>query len=275
VAQESQPAISATSGQLSTRFAIDPKSPESSVPSNEERNRNPLEFGYFLQDLLEQAEQARKAKDYPAVIRFYRAVAKAVPENAKGWSKLCEAYETVHDRDRAIVACRYAIDRPAVELQDFVRFVRLMVAKNGELADKERAELNAVLVHLDGQPGMELAASHLRCQVGVKAKDVAMMETCTQALAKAAPDDPKTMVFRWSLAMMKGQPAEAQRLLESARATGVPRESIALMESVVPSSGRSWRGAGLAGGTALTAAVVAALILTLRRRRTLGGRTAS
>jgi hypothetical protein len=267
-------------GQLSTRFAIDEANPEANIPSTKERNQSPLEFGYYLQDLLERAEGARKAKDFSAVIRYYRAVAKAVPESAKGWSKLCESYEIVNDRERAIIACRYAIDRLGVELQDYVRYVHLILKKSAqgkavEFSVAERTELDRVLAHLEKQEGLELAVGHLRCEIGLKLKDVAMMETCTRALAKVAPDDPKTVVFQWSLAVMKGQTAEAQHLLERARATGVKHDGVELMESVTPSARGPSRTAKIAGATALLTIVFAAVLFAaIRRRRALTGRPA-
>jgi len=60
---------------LSSKFSVNDRDPESSVPGARARDASPLEFGYFLQDLLEKAERARKDNDMPAVIRFYRAVA--------------------------------------------------------------------------------------------------------------------------------------------------------------------------------------------------------
>ncbi len=39
--------------QLSQKFPINETDPEASVPSPRERDRNPLEFGYLLQDLIE------------------------------------------------------------------------------------------------------------------------------------------------------------------------------------------------------------------------------
>jgi hypothetical protein len=263
-------------GQLSTRFGIDDASPEASVPSVQERNRNPLEFGYYLQDLLEKAEKARKNKDYSTVIRYYRAVAKAVPDNAKGWSKLCEAYEVVHDRDRAIVACRYAIERPAAEAQDFVRYVHLII-DTPQVTAKEKTELDAVLTHLDEADATGLVANHLRCEVGVKLKSVGLMETCLKVLAKKAPDDPKTVVFRWALAVMKGQTEEANRLLVYARAAGVGTENVERMESITPSArGTSWRRAGIAGATAVVGlALLAGLLAAIRRRRSPTSRPAT
>ncbi|MEO5768282.1 MAG: hypothetical protein ABIS92_08005 [Polyangia bacterium] len=223
-------------GQLSAKFAIDPRNPEGNIPSIKDRNSNPLEFGYFLQDLLERAEQARKENDFEGVIRYYRAVAKAVPDNAKGWSKLCEAYDFVKDRDRAIRACKYAIDRPAVELQDYLRYVRLILSREDQLPASDQGEVNAVLAHLDEQPSLELVSNELRCEAGVKLKDVAMLERCTKVLVRLAPGDPKTVVFQWSLAMQKGQRSEAERFIALARKSGVVLANVERMEKVTSSS---------------------------------------
>ena len=120
---------------------INDADPESSIPDDKAKNANPLEFGYLLQDLLVRAEDAKKDKDFQAVIRYYRAIAKGVPDRAKGWGKLCEAYEVVHDRDRAIHSCKYAIERDGAEAGDFVRYVGLIVSKPDELTADERKEL--------------------------------------------------------------------------------------------------------------------------------------
>src|SRR5262245_24065672 len=70
--------------QLSKAFPIDADNPEARIPTAKQRDRNPLEYGYFLQDLIEGAEQARRAGDHAAVVGYYRAVVKAVPDRAKG-----------------------------------------------------------------------------------------------------------------------------------------------------------------------------------------------
>ena len=45
-----------------SHFKIDDADPEASVPTVEEQSKQPLEFGYFLQDLAAKAERAGKAK---------------------------------------------------------------------------------------------------------------------------------------------------------------------------------------------------------------------
>lgn len=215
--------------QLSQKFRIDHDNPEASLPSAAERDRNPLEFGYLLQDLLERAEHARATNDLRGVIRYYRAVAAAVPDSPKPWVKLCEAYETAGDRERAVRACRFAIERRGVELQDYIRYVRLVLSKKEALAADERASLDAVLAHLDAQPEVGMVGHHLRCELGVKAKDIALLEACTAALRSVAPDDAKTVVFEWALAIEKGELDRAAGLADRAEQLGVVVDNVERM----------------------------------------------
>jgi len=255
-------------GQLSSKFAIDARDPESSVPSAKERDRNPLEFGYFLQDLLERAAHAQKALDYDGVIRYYRAVAKAVPDSAKGWSKLCEAYETAKDRDRAIRACKYALDRRGVELQDYLRYVRLILGGQAPLTESEQGELTAVFQHLQKQPadaGLGPVVDQLRCEMGVKLKSVPILEECTKHLATGAPNDPRTVVFQWNLAVLKGQRDEAERYVGLARKSGVVAESLDRMQRLTSDmGGRS--GLVVVAGAATLGCLAIAVLLVMRRR---------
>ena len=252
-------------GQLSVLFPIDDSDPESSVPTPKDRDGNPLEFGYYLQDLLAKAEMATKKNDHQAAIRYYRALSISIPNQAQGWSKLCQAYETAGDRQRAIGACKYAIDREGAELKDFTRFVDLLVSKPDALLPEERTAVNDVLTHLDKQPGLAVPTAHLRCKVAVKMDDRAALEGCTSVLAKAAPEDPKTVVFQWSLAVLRGQRDQAVRLVDRAKQVGVETDSIERMSRVNAASGRRWF--GLLGGIALGAVAVALAVLVIRRRR--------
>ena len=220
-------------GQLSSKFRIDSRDPESSIPSVKERNRSPLEFGYLLQDLVEFAARAQQSGDFEGAIKYYRAVAKAVPDVAKSWSKLCEAYETAKDRDRAIRACKYAIDRKGVELQDYLRYVRLILSGSGPLTASEQTELDAVLSHLSKQQEVAVAplvVAQLRCEMGVKTKSVPTLEACTKELSRVAPEDSRTAVFLWNLALLKGQRAEAERYIGQAKKAGVVLENIERMQ---------------------------------------------
>ncbi len=252
-------------GQLSVLFPINDSDPESSVPTPKQRDGNPLEFGYYLQDLLAKAEAATKKNDHQSAIRYYRALAASIPNQAQGWSKLCQSYEATRDRQRALGACKYAIDREGAELQDFTRFVELMVGKPEALLPEERTAVNDVLVHLDKQPGLAVPAAHLRCKAAVKMDDRANLEACTAVLATSSPDDPKTVVFQWSLAVMRGQRDQAALLVDRARAMGVETDSLERMSSVMSARGGRW--SMLLGAIALGGAALLLALLAIRRRR--------
>jgi hypothetical protein len=251
--------------QLSKSYGVNEENPEANIPSVKSRNKNPLEFGYFLQDLLEGAERARKAGDYGAYVRYYRAVVKAAPERAKGWSKLCEAYEIVNDHARAAQACGQALVRPGVEMQDYVRFVHQSLMKPEPPTPAELKTFNEVLEHLDKQPNIGLTASHLRCEIGVKVGDPRMLETCTAALAKEAPNDPKTVIFQWTLAVQRGQKGEAARLLTQARAMKLPPENLERMEQLTFADRPRW-GLWAGAGIALLLAAAGGTLLARRKR---------
>jgi tetratricopeptide (TPR) repeat protein len=253
-------------GQLSTLYKINDADPESSVPTPKQRIANPLEFGYYIQDTLVKAEAATKRNDMATAIKHYRALAAAIPAQAQGWSLLCEAYEKVYDRERALRACKYALDREGAALKDYRRYVSLMVGKPGDLTTEEQGALNAVVGHLDKQPEMAIPAAHLRCQSAVKTKDTAAMQACTAVLAKAAPQDPKTIVFQWSYAVMRGDKAEASRLLGMAQQAGVASDSIERMSRVAPTRWGSTRFVGVAALGAVAILLTFVFLLLPRRR---------
>jgi hypothetical protein len=227
-------------GQLSTKFRINEDSPEHSVPSDVEKRDNPIQFGYFLQDLLAKGEGARKRKDFSAMVRYYRALAKAVPDQATSWSQLCEAYMLANDPAHGARACKTALERPGAELKDFTRFVSLTLQKPEPLMPPERAEVEKVLAHIAGDPALNVTVNQLRCQLAVKMSDEKALEQCTAALAKAAPDDLKTIIYQWSLAVRKGQGPEATRLLKRAQGMGLARQSIEDMRRFTPGSMGRW-----------------------------------
>jgi len=253
--------------QFSTLFKIaDDDNPEGSVPTVKDRNTNPLEFGYYVQDLLTRAEVETKRKDYARVIKYYRALGAAIPEEARGWSLLCEAYQTAGDRERAIRACKYAIDRKGVQIKDYRRYVELLVAKPADLDADERTEINAVLAHLDQQPDMAVPTADLRCEAAVKMNDAGALQACTKVLGAVAPDDRKTIVFQWSLAVMRGDRTEAAQLLAKAEKAGVAPESLARMSEVAITS-RWWVSPGRGVAVLGVAALLALLALVAYRRR--------
>jgi hypothetical protein len=146
------------------QFVLNDADPEGSVPPLAQRNADPLQFGYFLQDLLDRAAAATKQGDAAAAIRYQRAISKAVPERAMAFSRLCALYESTGQRQAAIAACRGAVDREGVVIDDYVRYVRLLLGSSGAVAQADAEEVRAVLAHLRSQPGTGATVEELRRQ---------------------------------------------------------------------------------------------------------------
>jgi len=264
---------------LASAFPIDHANPEASIPSVTARNAKPLEFGYFLQDLVTFAEAAGRAGDHVSEARYYRAFTAAVPDAVAGFSRLCQSLESARQRDDALVACRKALGLGGATLEDHVRFVHLVLAKPGPLGPGEQDDVNAVIAHLRQSPDTRVAASHLQCELGVHLESIPLLAECTATLAAIAPADPKTLTFEWALAVRQGDSARARALIGRARAVGLKGESLARMERATDALEGAWRHRLVDGRALLATALIALLFVCLgavyaRRRRSAAAKLA-
>lgn len=213
-------------------FEIDDEDPESSVPSDEEANKKPLEFGYYIQDLAAKAEKAGQAGDHVAEARYYAALSKAAPAVAYAPSKLCSAYEAAGNIPKAIAACRTAITRRGSTAADYTHFVNVVLSSHDKLPALEEEELRLVINHLAGESKVgDPIPSMLRCEVALRFGNTQALQACTAELATSAPTDPKTVSFQWALALQKHDRSAALQLIERARGVGMKPEGIAMMEA--------------------------------------------
>ena len=260
-ADESPPDVPPSTGWLSKR-PVDDQHPEDGIPTESERNADPLEFGYWLQDVALKAERADKRGDHAAALRFYATLAKAVPDRAVAYSKMCNEYEALGDVEKATSACGDALLRDGVRLGDYTHFVRLIVSKPGKLGEKEVAALGNVIQHMRDDPQGQGAVDEIECEVGVRTSNVAQLRECTTALIARAPNDPKTVTYQWALAIQEGKFDDADRLVERASTLGVHVEAMRqataagekqhrMMLFVIFASALLVAVAALAGGAAL------------------------
>jgi hypothetical protein len=217
-------------GQMSA-FPIDDANPEASVPTVEAQNAKPLQFGYFLQDLVAKIEKAEKEKDLPAVIRYYRAVAKASPNSPYGPRKLCDALERSGDIDGAIVACRTATVIQGTTVEDFTRLIHVILAKKGALPKERRDEVYGAIEHLQLEVALGAGIDQLRCEASLRFEDYDMLRACTGRLVQAAPNDAQTVMFQWALALHDHDKEKAAALVDRARSLHMDNAGIARMEA--------------------------------------------
>jgi tetratricopeptide (TPR) repeat protein len=222
-------------------WPINHQNPESSVPTPQQRDSNPLEYGYHLMDLTDAAVAATKAGDHQAAVKYYRALAKAVPDVSISFGKLCESYDAAGDRANAIGTCAIALGKPGVRLVDFQHYARLLLSKPGTLDSAEVEDVDTVIAHLKTDEAGRPSAYEIECNLAVRIGDVKRLEECTPILNLAAPDDSKTIFFQWSLALMHRDFSGAKDLLERAKASSMPPKDIRFMEEAMVKALPIWR----------------------------------
>jgi tetratricopeptide (TPR) repeat protein len=216
-----QASAAPAAGHLS-EFQVNDDDPESSIPDDRAAfRRDPLQFGYLIMDLADRADFAiKRKKDYPAAVRYYKALIKTVPDRAIGYAKVCETYEAAGDRASALAYCRLALVHDGVRTDDYDRFVRLALAGEGPLPAADQASVMTVIEYLrkakDGAP----AAADIECQLSVRLGDVARLERCTKELVTLAPESTNNIGYRWSLAILKRDTAGARLIVDQAKQAG-------------------------------------------------------
>jgi hypothetical protein len=215
---------------LSRKFSIDEGDPENSVPTPEQAMKNPLEMGYLMMDMIARAEAASQRGDHAAAARYYRAVAKAVPERATSFSKLCTAYRELGDLQSAVDACREALGKGGVTVDDHVQFVRTSLRLAGPLSAARVEELEAIIAHLSEQLGADHAgrvlAALLRCELATRLEDMERLQACTEDLTALAPADRRTIAFQYALALEQQDYQRAEQIVQAAEAAGVPARAV-------------------------------------------------
>jgi tetratricopeptide (TPR) repeat protein len=278
-AMSAQPAASAplppprkNPDDLSSEWTVNDDAPDSNIPGEAARNRNPLEFGYWLQDVTARGLKAAEHGDHEAAIKYFRALAKAVPDRAVSFSKLCAEYAALGKRNEAILTCSTALTRAGVLVSDYARFVHVVLDKPEQLTTEEVTALKDVVRHVREDPnGGNAAAAQLECDIGVKTRDAAKLDQCIKELAAANPKDPRTLTYEWALAMVRGHYDEAKKILERVKRTKMKPEGLEAMERETERDRlRHRKTEFLFGGGALVLLVGATFVVVTTRRRRSG-----
>jgi tetratricopeptide (TPR) repeat protein len=258
-------------------WKIDDDLPWSNIPGEGLRNRSPLQFGYWLQEIGDRGVKASKQGDHERALKYFKALTMAVPDSAVGYGKMCEECIALDNRDLAILACAGALVRENVVLRDYINYVHAILSKHGPLTAQDKAPLPKVIQHIrEDSRGGESVASELECEIALKERDEAGLLKCSSTLAAAAPNNPKALTYAWALAMVRGRYIEAYQIVRSAKAKGMAPAGVQQMERETLSSlSKSHVAVLLAGISVLLAgAAIAVLVLMLRQWRSSPARPA-
>lgn len=247
-------------------YPIDDANPSAHLPTPEEANANPLQFGYLLMDLATKAELAEKRKDYGGAVRYYLALAKAVPNRSVSYGKMCRNLELMGDRDNGLWACREALGREGVRVDDYQRYVRLLLDHKGPVTAAETSEVNDIAKHLREDAATNSAADEIDCQLGARTSDIRILTACVAGLTAVSPKDPKTISYQWVLAVEKQDYDEATRLMRKATSAGLKPEGAVKMEEMLRAKKLRSRMPLLGAGILLGLGGVVVVILRLRKR---------
>jgi hypothetical protein len=182
------------------------------VPSAARQLEDPIAFAGWLTDANARAQEATARGDHPAAAREYEAITKAVPDNAFGFARLCDALEAAGRPADALVACRTALTRKGTTAGDYTHFVQLVLASapGRRLLPDEQRQVDVAVAALEREPRAALIATRVRCNVAGHEHDRAALEACTAKLVAAAPEDVRTIQFQRALAVERGDSAAAR-----------------------------------------------------------------
>ena len=152
-----------------------------------------------------EAIEAVKHGDHRAAARYFEDALATEPRSAALQSKACEQYEALGELGKARAHCRAALSSDGSSFADYAHYARVVLAKPGALEREDIADLDGVVAHLTSGSSIGHAAGYdVECQLGDRLDDVVRLSECAPALAKLAPDHPRTTYFARRLALTRG-----------------------------------------------------------------------
>jgi hypothetical protein len=121
----SSPATHALEGDLSSMFPVNDIDPKTSIPTDAQREANPIEFGYWLQDMIVRAEKGVETKDWNAAVKYYEPLGIALPHNPTSFRKLCQAYGELRTLEKAEANCWAVLQREGIRAYDHYNYLDL------------------------------------------------------------------------------------------------------------------------------------------------------
>jgi hypothetical protein len=254
-----------------SKWPIDDQNPEKSIPAPDVIAKDPLEMGYWVMDLIAKATMASKMGNHEAATRYYAAMAKAVPNRAIPYSKMCKEYLTMGDRQNGYAACAAAVTLPGATLDDYTQYVGLVLASSGKLPDKILASLDILASRLQAMPPGTNGVDELLCAIGVREHNDELLGKCVPNLVARSPSDPLTFIAQWTLAVDRGDMTAAHDVIDRARAAGVSAETVGQLEDRFAQESPRRTRATILGITMVVLLIVAlgALVVLIRGARKL------
>jgi tetratricopeptide (TPR) repeat protein len=153
--------------------------------------------------LLEQGEAALARGDAPSAIPLFEQGTDEAPHSALLARRLCQALMEIGERDRALQACRRAMQRQASPL-DVRALVRVLVSGPNAPNFDELHEATLLTTRAEKSMPRQPWAYAASCDIARRLGDAAMLDACRKSLQRVAPDHAET---RRALASLRSTPS--------------------------------------------------------------------
>lgn len=225
-------------------WEINHEDPSAGMPSQEEANKNPLGFGYYLMSITDLAIEAEEAEDWTKARRYYGALATGVPQRAVGFQYLCKMDRKLKDHAKAVESCAAPLSREGVETVDFLNYVKAVSDAPDAIAIKHKDKVLNAMDHF--QKEHPAPAMRGRCLMGTRFSDQALLELCVPAVLAADKDKPsiQSLSFAWNLEILREDWDAAQAYVDQIRELGGEENTVRAMGQLVQ-DGRDKDSAGL------------------------------
>jgi tetratricopeptide (TPR) repeat protein len=145
--EAAQPEAAQPEGDLATKWKVNESDPKSGIPSQAERNKDPMEFAYFLQDLASRAEGALQKQNWQDAVKYYEALGHAVPDAWVSFNRLCLAYGKLGKFEIAAGNCGKAVSLPMAKVIDHLRFIEYTL-RGERFTERDVQNVEESLKHL-------------------------------------------------------------------------------------------------------------------------------
>jgi tetratricopeptide (TPR) repeat protein len=141
--------------------------------------------------LLEQGEAALSRGDAQSAIPLFEQGTDEAPHSALLARRLCQALMETGERDRALIACRRAMQRQASPL-DMRALVRALVSGPNAPNFEELHEATLLTARAEQSMPRQPWPYAASCDIARRLGDAAMLDACRKSLQRVAPDHAET-----------------------------------------------------------------------------------
>jgi hypothetical protein len=197
--------------------------------------------------------------DWQSAVAKYNEIIVTVPYMVKAWRRLCEGYSYLGMPVEGAHSCRQVLASKEANAWDRAMLVHHLLTGPDRAKPEVLAEAKALAAEAAATSPNERWGHDAQCELALRANDLPALNACSKQLDILAHDDRKTVAMLFSVALAERRFADAEQLIERARAGGMEEASLQRMRLTLRQrepltrrirgavGARSWSGRSSAG----------------------------